>query len=242
MDVSANAAAEHLDLTAELEFDRRPPRTDLHDADQRHRVEGALTTIPGILAARLVAGYERDVDELHVVTTLQQTPKHTVRDVQTVLMAKFGVTTDHRVISVVQLDADAVVEPPGTMRLAIERVGLANVGVRVTAEVELRAGDVVHRSEEGAAATANGRNRAVALATLGAVRSALGDIDVAIELDGVDLVDVGGVTTAVTVLTQRSGRGEEILSGTAVVREVASDAVARAVLDATNRLLARALA
>ena len=241
MDPSANTAAERFDLTAELELDRRPPRADLHDPEQRHRVEAALTTIPGILAARVVAGYERDVDELHVVTSLDPTPKRTVRDVQTVLMAKFGVTTDHRVISVVQLDADAVIEPPGSMRLAIERVGLANVGVRVTAEVELRAGDVVHRHEEHAAATANGRNRAVALATLGAVRSALGEIDGAIELDGVDLVEVGGATAAVTVLTQRGARGDEILSGVAVVREVTSDAVARAVLDATNRLLARAL-
>ncbi len=230
-----------IDLTAELELDARPPQADLHDPQQRREVEASLTRIPGVLATRIVPGFERDVDELHVVTTLSTTPKHTVRDVQTLLMAKHGVTTDHRVVSVVQLESGDGVSAPSESRVAIERVGLANAGLTVAAEVELRAGDARHRHVHEAAATTAGRHRAVAQATLAGVAALLGADDHALELDGVEVIEIGGVATAVTVLTRRSIRGTEILSGTAVVREAPADAVARAVLDATNRSLSRAL-
>ena len=60
------------DLTAEVDLAARPVSTDLHDPAQRAEVERALTTVPGVLGARLVAGFEREVDELHVLTTLDR--------------------------------------------------------------------------------------------------------------------------------------------------------------------------
>lgn len=229
------------DLSVDFDLTHRPARADLHDPDQRREVESALTSVPGVLAARIVAGFERDVDEVHVVTSLDATPKHTVRDVQTVLMAKFGVTTDHRVVSVVQLDAEAVEAPASSVRVAIDRVTESHSGLTVTAEVDLRVGDEVRRHVHDGAATPAGRHRAVAGATLAGVRELLAAVDVLLELDGVDIVDVGGHTTAVSVLTQRGPRGAEVLSGTAIVRDAAADAVARSVLDAINRTLERAL-
>ena len=91
-------------LTADVDLSRRASASDLHDPRQREEVERELCQVPGVVGARLVPGFEREVDELHVLTTLARAPKQTVRDVQTLLMARFGVTTDHRVVSVVQID------------------------------------------------------------------------------------------------------------------------------------------
>jgi hypothetical protein len=79
-----------------------PP--DLHDPALRAVVEGALATVPGVLGVRVVPGVERPIDELHVLADLDEPTEQVVRDVQTVLTARFGVHIDQRIISVVQWD------------------------------------------------------------------------------------------------------------------------------------------
>lgn len=225
---------EHAELAAEIDLTQGPTRVDLHDPQRRSEVEDALTAVPGLVGARLVPGFDREVDEVHVLSTLDRNPKQTVRDVQTVLMARFGLTTDHRVVSVVQLDEDQGL--PISRRVAIAEVGLRRVGESVVAEVVLQQGEQELRLTREASATEAGRRRAVARATLDGVRELLHDA-AAIELEGADVVQVGGTSVAVTVLELQNGRSSELLSGTAIVRDTPQDAIARAVLDATNRLL-----
>jgi hypothetical protein len=222
------------DLTAEVDLEGPPRHTDLHDPRQRSAVEQALRSVPGVIGARLIPGFDRLVDELHVLTNLDKAPKQAVRDVQTVLMARFGVSTDHRVISVVQLDERSVLGSPN--RVAIDGVSVAHRGLTVTAEVSLRDGDEVwHGSAEASAGTA-ARLRAIASAALDAVRPLLGD-DCVAELEGVDVDDIGGRQVAVALLHLRTARSEQHLAGCAVVRDDTPGAVARAVLDALNRTI-----
>ncbi len=217
--------------TTELEH-APSTRPDLHDGPTRQRVEATLAGVPGVLGARLVPGYERHVDELHVLTSLARQPKQTVRDVQTVLMARFGVSIDHRVISVVQLEeSDAFRDRP---RVEIAEVGLRRTGNSVVAEVALRHADEVLRTSREAAATRSGRHRAVAQATVSGVAGFLPD-GPAIELEGIELLTVGGTTMAVVVLQLHDRRDVQLLSGTAIVLDTPQDAVARAVLDTLNR-------
>lgn len=222
-------------LTADLDLSAPPPRTDLHDPRRRHDVERALCAIPGVLGARLVPGFEREVDELHVLTTVDKTAKQAVRDVQTVLMARFGVPTDHRVVSVVQLDERAGFA--ATARAVIEEIGLTQAGRNVTAHVAMRDGEDVHRGTAQGPPSASGRNRAIAQATVAAIQPLVGERSL-VDLEGVDVVDVLGRQVALALLQVRSARAELTLSGSAVVREAVPDAIARSVLDALNRTLA----
>jgi hypothetical protein len=222
------------DLTAELDLTSTPPQLDLHDPTIRRAAERALTDIPGILAARLVPGFEREIDELHVVTDLDRTPKRTVRDVQTLLMARFGVTTDHRVVSVVQLDERAPLA--ATRRVVIESVGLSGNGIEVAATVVLRSDDGMYEGQAQGSGSGAGRHRTTAAATLDAVRPLLAAGSV-VELTGIELVNIGTTRIAVAVLEVTSPRTSTTLSGSAVVRDAAPDAVVRAVLDALNRTI-----
>ncbi len=226
-----------VDLTAEIHLDAPPPkvRVDLHDPSQRAAVEAAITSVPGVLGARLVAGFERQVDELHVLTVVDRSAKQTVRDAQTVLMARFGIPTDHRVVSVVQLEEGRGL-PPLMTRPAIEEVGVVRAGTTVEAGVLLRDGDTAHRGTATGAATPTGRHRSVAHATLAALRPLLNE-HVQVELEGIDLVAVAGHRLAIVVLQVRSARTEVVLSGTAMVHDIADDAIARSILDALNRTL-----
>jgi hypothetical protein len=59
-----------------------------------------LTTLPGILSAKIVASDNGGVDEIHVLTTAEYTPKQTVRNIESALIAHLGMRVDHRKISV----------------------------------------------------------------------------------------------------------------------------------------------
>ena len=232
--MDAGAQAPGADLQVEVDLAARPERTDLHDPAQRVEVERTLCTIPGVLGARLVPGYEREVDELHVLLSLDRAPKQAVRDAQTVLMARFGVPSDHRVISVAQLDRT---EPVGnTARAVIERVGLSQSGLEVTAEVVLRDADERHEGRADASASGKGQARAVANATLVAASALIG-ADCRVELEDVHVAEIAACRVAVSLLQVRSPRGASILSGSAVIRDAEPDAIARSVLDGLNRTI-----
>src|SRR6185436_12682394 len=64
------------------------------------RAEELLATLPGVIAARIIASDNGAVDEIHVLTTSEVTPKQTVRNVESALIAHLGMRVDHRKISV----------------------------------------------------------------------------------------------------------------------------------------------
>jgi len=207
--------------------------SDLHDPEQRRLVEEQLTRIQGVLAARIVPGFDRRIDELHIVTSPDRGPKATVRDAQTVLLTRCSIPIDHRVISVVQVDEQQVQAAASRVRLV--KVGTVQSGPDLVAEVTLGLDDEVALGTADGVSTANGMGRAIATATLRAFGELVSP-SVAIELRDTTRVAIGGQMVALTVLGLRDSRGEEPRSGTAVVREVSgADAVARSVLDALNR-------
>jgi hypothetical protein len=223
------------DLTAEVDLSARPARTDLHDPRVRAEVESALQAVPGLLSARLVPGFEREVDELHVLASVDKPAKQAVRDVQTVLMARFGVPTDHRVISVVQLEeADRPVA--GASRVVIDRVVVAQSGTRVRIEVALRDDETELVGTAETAGSGAARVRGVANATLDAARPLVGD-GLLVEFEGADVIDLHGHRVAVSLVHLRAARSEQTLAGSAMVRDDEADAVARSVLDALNRTI-----
>src|SRR5690606_12242626 len=64
------------------------------------RAEELLQTLPGVIAARIIANETGAVDEIHVLTTAEVTPKQTVRNIESALIAHLGMRVDHRKISV----------------------------------------------------------------------------------------------------------------------------------------------
>ncbi|MCC6770358.1 MAG: hypothetical protein IT360_04015 [Gemmatimonadaceae bacterium] len=64
------------------------------------RAEELLSTLPGVIAARIIASDTGAVDEIHVLTGAEVTPKQTVRNIESALIAHLGMRVDHRKISV----------------------------------------------------------------------------------------------------------------------------------------------
>lgn len=227
---------EAVELSLEGEAAEAAP-PDLHLDAHRERVEGTLRSLSDIVAVRIVPGMDRPVDELHIVTTPARSPKQTVRDVQSLLYATYGVSIDHRVVSVVQVATNGNGFGPGG-RLAIEQVQATQQGLEVEVVVTLRNGETGHEGRATGPSSAAGRHRAAARAALEAVRPALTSGDVA-EVEGATVEHLLGQRVAISLVHLHGSKGQHTLTGTALVTDDESAAIARSVLDALNRELQR---
>lgn len=214
---------------------------DLHDPAQRGEVERALAGLAGMVAVRLVPGFDRPIDELHALVVEDRAPKQVVRDVQSLLYARFDISIDHRVISVVQLaEDDPLATAEGSVpasRVALTRVSLTQSASDASVSVVVTDGDgVEHVGTTASEVTPQGQRMAAGAATIRAVDDVLAPATT-LTLAGLDQVACGGVDVMLAVVEVRAARTMLTLTGSAVVRRGEIDAAARAVLDALNRVL-----
>lgn len=198
-------------------------------------VEAVLAKIPSVTAARVVAGDEGRIAEVHVLAKRDRAPKQLVRDVQSVALARFGIDIDYRTVSVVQLDEPLVEDSQAQAR---NRPRLTKVSADVAGPVcEIRVHiDLDGREQIGVAAGPAGSwVRLVSRAVVDAVKPLLESPSVEVEV--ADVLQVSGHNVALSVLRMITPRGDETVSGSALVQRDHHDAVARATLAALNRLL-----
>lgn len=213
---------------------------DLHDPEQRSEVERALEALNGMVAVRLVAGFERPVDELHALVVEDRSPKQVVRDIQSLLYTRFDLSIDHRVISVVQLAEDdpiasAVGEHPA--RVALTRVSVTQAASHASVTVVVTDDDGgEHVGSTDCDVTPASQRSAAGAATMQAVEEVVAPAT-SLTLAGLEQVRCGGADVILAVVEVRAARTQLVLTGSALVRRGEIDAVARAVLDALNRIL-----
>ncbi len=201
-------------------------------------LEKELRRLPDIQAARVVAGYDGEPSEVHIVASPNKAPKQLVRDIQSVAIASFGFDIDRRRISIVQIDApevDFILDRD--FRPLILGITSETTGLRSTVKVSLQYEDTQALGfAEGSVASA-ARHRLIAQATLDALRQ-LEPLAESLDVDAAQVVRIGGADVAVTTVIFVLPPDEQIVSGSAIVRQNnEADAIARAVLDATNRRL-----
>jgi hypothetical protein len=71
-------------------------------------IESALAEVGEIKAARVVASPEGVIQEIHVLALPTKQPKQLVRDIESTLMARFGIPIDHKKISIALLGRDSI--------------------------------------------------------------------------------------------------------------------------------------
>jgi hypothetical protein len=119
-------------------------------------------------------------------------------------------------------------------RVAVEDVELVTERTLVRATVRLRSGSSLHSGSANAAATPSGGQRAIVSATARAIERVTGGL-VRLDVEAVDLLQVGTDRVGVVVVTLIAGDRVDRLTGSALVREDRSDTLVRATLDAMNR-------
>ena len=203
-------------------------------------IEAALSEVGEIKAARIVANDDGSIAEIHVLALPTKAPKQLVRDIESTLMAKFGIPVDHKKISIALLGRDALKsdepdpERSSSVRPRICGINASVSGVQAAASVTLEIGGKDFVGTASGAASQTGRSRLVALAALDAV-SQYTEATVSFALEDVAIVQLGREKVAVSCIALVSGFGEQHFSGSALVRQNDNDSIVRATLDAINR-------
>ena len=208
------------------------------------RAENLISSLTGVMSARIVVTPQGEISEIHVLTAGEVQPKQVVRNIESALMAQLGVKIDHRKISVEQtadvrpieaLQQEAIATRANKRVVVFQGLAVrpAERQQRVLVRVRLSFEGREAEAEEQGTDTLRNRVEAAARAASLCLDELLPDNSVALE--GTQLVDAFDRKFVMVAVHGLGGREAQLLTGTCEIRESAERSAVLAVLDATNR-------
>ena len=222
------------------------------------RAEELLGTLPGVVNVRIISAPTGEVSEIHVLTTTAVSPKQTVRNVESALLAQLGMRVSHKKISVATSEgpaaeairANRVTPPMGSVgevtgehpvvKSTRRRLYFEDVEVKrsrasgMSCRVTIRQGEEIFVGEATGLESDRLRVETAAKAAVAAVQQA----DVArrtLSFEGARTISAFEREFVFVALTTRMGRETALLTGSAEIKDGVETASVLAVLDATNR-------
>ena len=191
-----------------------------------------INKLPGVINANIVSDGD-SITEIHVLADFSRSPKQIVRDVQSLLMAKFQKEIDHKIVSVAQIDFD--VNNQTANRLVIEEVSINRKRTGTSIEIVLSQDGIMYSGVQASSNDSVEILRAIAQATLDAVSASKESI---LKLSVLDVrpVEIANVRAALVCVSCKAECGTTgRFTGSAFVTEDDETAVVRATLNAINR-------
>jgi hypothetical protein len=226
------------------------------------RAEELILTLPGVVSAKIMESDSGAVDQIHVLTTAELTPKQVVRNIESALMAHLAMRIDHRKISVAITSEPKArptpsrgtparptphsqfavgPTPEGAIRkFTARRLYFEDVEVRgsrskgVSCRVTLRKGEESYIGEAHGIEGDRSRLDLAARATVFAIGNAEGR-EGQLAVEGVKVMEAFEREYVFVGVTVRAGRDSQLLVGNCEIKGSAETASALAVLAATNR-------
>ena len=213
------------------------------------RIEQLLSGLEGVDAIKLVPDGQGGIEEIHVLSSSRLGAKQIVRNIESALMAEFGVEIDHRKISVAQVQKPdipraEVVEAPttkpeaaageGRREVLLDNFGIERSGGQAVCRVLLKRGESEYVGEAEGPDYATVRLEVAASAVLRALESAH-DSRVRFVISDVSSTQVAGQPLVIVLVRAFAGRSSTTLPGVSRVHDSLEEAAILACLDATNR-------
>ncbi len=223
------------------------------------RIEKLLVQLEGVGSIKIVADGHGGIDEIHVLSNSPLGPKRIVRNIESALLAEFGLQIDHRKISIARTTQPEISPDPATFAQAAEAAGAApavqsqtagaprtvlktvhmerQAGREFSCRVELARGKDTFKGEAEGPDFERSRIEVAATAVLEALLQTCSDDDVRLGLQGVSVLESLGRRFVVVVVGVSVGRQAATLSGIETVNDSVEEAAVLASLKATNRWL-----
>jgi len=216
------------------------------------RIEKLLLELDGVGSLKIVPDGAGGIEEIHVLSSSSLGPKQIVRNIESALLAEFGLQIDHRKISIARVKGaeipsarpaedeasdprTAPVAEPSGRRLVLGNVRIERAaGQKVTCRVDLSHADSVFTGEAEGPDFAKARMEVAATAVLEAAQMASGD-EVFLSLQGVDSIGAFGQSFVLAAVNGSVRRESQSLAGIVRVRDSVEEAAVLACLQAINR-------
>lgn len=212
-----------------------------------NQVEQLLSGLAGITSLKVVPDGHGGIAEVHVVSDSDVGAKQIVRNIESALLAEFGLQIDHRKISVAEVQQPDIdysdsepledLEPvqDTTRRLLLDALEIdRRAGDQVACRVVLQAEDESYVGEANGADFSRSRLEVAGEAVLEALNAATMD-DISLRLEGVQKFDAFGRELVVAIVQGQERRRSISLPGVSLVDDSPEEATVLACLQATNR-------
>ena len=204
-------------------------------------IETLIKRLPTVLRCHLAVNEWGAVEEIHVLTTLERSPKQIVRDVESALLAQWDLRVDHKKISVAQIIDDGPMEAFPRLTVAEFRMDLDAISQLAHTYVRLQPGNDDTTNYEGrwqGHYVPSQHHNMIAWACVDALNH-IPELREPVVLAQMETFTMVGRTVIAVALSYITSRGrEEILVGAAPERrDGPQGAAVNAVLDAINRKL-----
>ncbi len=197
-------------------------------------IESIICRLKDVIAVSVVTDSSGELSEIHVLTGSTRPPKQVVRDVESAVKARLGIAIDHKIVSVAQVDSGT--QQMEQFRLKFSDVSISLNGSRTEATVRLTRDGAIFSGTSGGTSSPTGQMKLIAGATLKAIEDSA-VTNAIFALDDVTEVTMGGRKIALVLVNMVTQRGEDTLTGSAVIRQDVWKGTVNATLDAVNRRL-----
>lgn len=207
------------------------------DHTQIQEYESFINKIPGVLSSKIIVNDQGNIVELHILAGAGRNPKQISRDVQSALIARYGIPLDHKVISIAQIQDESSICRSNS-RLALKNIQLSMEDSQIEAKVVLMKDDKLFEGASRGLNFTQGRLRTLAEATINAIQQFLGS-EYAFSVTGIQQTIISGKPVCVVAVSHVTEQGENFLVGSSPVGNDDNKAVVKAVLDALNRRISK---
>lgn len=209
------------------------------------QVEELISGLEGVESLKIVPDGHGGIDEVHVVGTTDVGAKQIVRNIESALLAEFGLQIDHRKISIAQRrepdisaapEGDEDVSPvTGTRRLILDTLEIERkAGRKVICRVTLRGTEKQYTGSAEGPDFSRSRLEVAGQATLEALNKSTLE-DISLRLDGISKIPIAGRELVAALVQGKEGRRTVPLAGITLVSDSPEEAAVLACLHATNR-------
>ncbi len=198
-------------------------------------LEREINKLEDVISCRVLST-GTEIEEIHVFAAPESAPKKIVRNIESLLLVRFGLRIDHRKVSIVQL-GQSNNGPLEMARPSISKIEKQTMpdGEYVCVEICV---DGALTTGLGRAESAETDLHASSRATINAIERLL-DERGALSLCGISIVPLGNWQIAFAVLLWTLDGQEELLVGACLARGNSLEDGVRATFDAVNRKLVR---
>lgn len=195
-------------------------------------VEEFLNKIIGVMCSRVVVNESHKITEIHILSDNERSIKQIIRDVESLLMAKYNIKIDHKIISIAQIYEKG--ESFQSQRLQIVSIEYGSYNMEAKAKVTLGCGDKIYEGKSEGIRSTSQINRLVAEATLDAIEMFL-NYKVKFILEEIKIVSIAGRDVVLLALYEMYEQKEKLFVGKCIVESDINTAIIKAVLNSINR-------
>lgn len=204
-------------------------------------IEKFLKNLNDILFAKIILSGDQDIKEIHIITNHSSNPKKVIRDIESLLLAKYNIEVDYRKISIAQVKDDVIDNGHMTEdsmsfpRLKLSDVKVENKENHFEVVVDLESEGKIFTGKMSGFNWDKNHEYLVARAALEGINSFLEGYFF-FQIDEIKIIGLESEKKlAITSIDLIDSKKKENLVGSAIVNGNYHRAVVRAILKAANR-------